>query len=229
MIGIIGAMDEEVNAFINLMDEVTKKQFNNQIFYEGLLHDKAVVVMKSGIGKSLSAMSATLLATHYDLKYVINIGSAGSLRKEIKMLDVVVAQRVAQSDFDLTAFGYKKGFDQSRYSFECDLQLVNTLENLKIANVKVGDITSSDTFVNSVSLANNILNDYPTALCADMEAASIGMVLDTLNIPFIIVRSISDNVVDSENNTMDFDTYLKSASVNSAKITSELIKAVNYK
>lgn len=227
MIGIIGAMDEEVNAFISLMDEFTKNEFKNHIFYEGTVHNKAVVVMKSGIGKSLSAMSATILATQYDLDYVINIGSAGSLRKEIKMLDVVVAQRVAQSDFDLTAFGYAKGFDQNRYSFECDLNLVNTLESLNLENVKVGDITSSDTFINSVDLANNILNDYPTALCADMEAASIGMVLDALNIPFIIVRSISDNVVASENNTIDFDTYLIQASSNSAKITSELIKAVN--
>ncbi|NLY62771.1 MAG: 5'-methylthioadenosine/adenosylhomocysteine nucleosidase [Erysipelothrix sp.] len=226
MIGIIGAMDQEVNEFLKLMLDVKEESHNGQTFYLGKLEDQAVVLSKSGVGKSLAAMSATLMVSNYNPALIINIGSAGALHKEFNVFDVIVAQRVAVADFDLTAFGYEKGFNQKRYSFECNLNLVDKLEALKIDNVYVGDMVSSDTFINSESLVNNILANYPTALCADMEAGSIAMVLDHLQIPFIVIRSISDNVLASTDNKVDFEEYLVEASYNSARVCQELIKSL---
>lgn len=226
MIGIIGAMDQEVAEILKLMDKVSEETYNHQKFYLGQIFNQAVVLSKSGVGKSLAAMSASLMVANYQPSLIINVGSAGALHKKFKVFDVIVAQRVAVSDFDLTAFGYKKGFLEKRYSFECDLNLVDKLEKLSLDNVYIGDMVSSDRFINSEDLVADILSDYPTALCADMEAGSIAMVLDNLKIPFIVIRSISDNILNADDNKLDFEKYLTQASLASANITEQLIKSL---
>ena len=197
MIGIIGAMSEEVMAIKALMDNIEIKNINNLEFIIGTIDNKDVVLAKSGIGKTLSAMTTTVLVSNYPIKQVINVGSAGGLSPSLEVLDVVVSNRVAQADFDLTAFGYGRDFLEKRLSF-----------------------------ISKVEQRDALLSNFKSALCADMEAGSIAMVLDHFKIPFIVIRSISDVVGSGKDNALEFSEYLIHASKNSAKITNELIKVL---
>ncbi|NLC54604.1 MAG: 5'-methylthioadenosine/adenosylhomocysteine nucleosidase [Erysipelothrix sp.] len=223
MIAIIGAMSEEVLEIRNLMTKVVSKTISKIIFYEGLIQDKKVVLVQSGIGKTLSALSTTVLVLNYEVDFVINVGSAGGITSDLKPLDVIVSERVAQADFDLTAFGYKKDFSEQRLAFYADNNLVHKMKSLNLPGVIYGDIVSSDTFISKQSQVNTIIENFPTALCADMEAGSIAMTLAHFNIPFIVIRSISDVVGSQKDNALEFQEYLALASKNSAKITKELI------
>lgn len=226
MIGIIGAMSEEVMAIKALMDNIEIKKINNLEFIIGTIDSKDVVLAKSGIGKTLSAMTTTVLVSNFDLDFVINVGSAGGLDKSLKVLDVIVSNRVAQADFDLTAFGYGRDFLEKRLAFQADKDLVDKLLSLNLESVIFGDIVSSDTFISKIDQRDALLANFKSALCADMEAGSIAMVLDHFKIPFIVIRSISDVVGSDKDNALEFSEYLVHASKNSAKITKELIKAL---
>ncbi len=223
MIAIIGAMSEEVSALKELIVNLEEKVINNFTYYVGDIANKKVVLTQSGVGKTLSAMTTTALLMNFEVSKVINIGSAGSLVERLNIGDVIIGERVAVSDFNLSAFGYKQGFSENRYTFYADNQLLETAKKINIDHVYLGDMVSSDTFINNQDLVNNILVNYDSALCADMEAGSIAMVLNEFNIPFIVIRSISDNVVKSSDNKLDFEAYLQVASKNSAKITHDLI------
>lgn len=226
MIGIIGAMSEEVLAIKTLIKNITTKKLFNLEFYLGQIENKDVVLVQSGIGKTLSALTTTILVTNFNVDKIINVGTAGGLSDKVKTLDVIVSNRVAQSDFDLTAFGYLRSFNEPRLTFSANSELVSQVENLKLDNVIFGDIVSSDAFISSKSQADKLLEFFPTALCADMEAGSIAMVLDHFKIPFIVIRSISDVVGSDLGNAMEFSEYLPLASKNSAKITQSLIKSL---
>lgn len=226
MIGIIGAMEEEVLELKLIIENMRTEVKGPFTYYTGYISNQPVVLVQSGVGKSLAAMSATALVINYPVSKVINIGSAGSLDKELNIGDVIVSNYIALSDFDLTAFGYEKGFNQARYSFKANAELIDLAKKINIEHVHFGNMVSSDSFIHQAEQVENILNDYAGALCADMEAGSIAMVLDKLNIPFIVIRSISDNVMDSSDNKVDFETYLKTASKNSANITKQLISSM---
>ena len=226
MIGIIGAMSEEVMAIKALMDNIEIKKINNLEFIVGTIDNKDVVLAKSGIGKTLSAMTTTVLVSNYPIKQVINVGSAGGLSPSLEVLDVIVSNRVAQADFDLTAFGYGRDFLEKRLSFQADKDLVDKLLALNLDKVIFGDIVSNDTFISKVEQRDALLSNFKSALCADMEAGSIAMVLDHFKIPFIVIRSISDVVGSDKDNALEFSEYLVHASKNSAKITKELIKVL---
>lgn len=226
MIGIIGAMEEEVLEIKELMDAVIEDNLFDVKIYRGKIANKEVVLAQSGIGKTLSAMTTTLLVSNYDIDLVINVGTAGGLSSNLKTLDVVVSNYVAQADFDLTAFGYKQDFSENRLSFKSSEILVNKLKALNLDNVYFGNIVSGDTFISTQIQAKKILDSFDSALCADMEAGSIAMTLDHFNIPFVVVRSISDVVGSSSENAIEFKQYLKLASKNSAKITEALINSL---
>ena len=224
MVGIIGAMEEEISAIKQLMTDIKVIEIASLTFFKGKIENKNVVLAKSGIGKTLSALTTTILVSNFDLDFVINVGTAGGIKEEINPLDVIVSKRVAQSDFDLTEFGYKQNFDEKRISFNADENLIEQLRTLNLDNVIFGDIVSSDTFISNQDQVNKILNNFPSALCADMEAGSIAMTLDHFKIPFIVIRSISDVVGSDINNAIAFKEYLKIASKRSANITKQLIK-----
>lgn len=226
MIGIIGAMSEEVMAIKALMDNIEIQHKCNLEFIVGSIDNKEVVLAKSGIGKTLSAMTTTVLVSNFPIKQVINVGSAGGLKSSLKVLDVIVSNQVAQADFDLTAFGYGRDFSEKRLAFKADKALVDKVLALNLEGVVYGDIVSSDTFISTVSQKEALLANFNSALCADMEAGSIAMVLEHFHIPFIVIRSISDVVGSDKDNALEFSEYLVFASKNSAKITKELIKVL---
>lgn len=227
MIGIIGAMKEEVDALLSKAELLNKKTILDSVFYEGKINDKDVVILLGGIGKVNAAVCTTLLLTNYDIEYVINIGSAGGLKENENVGDVVISSYVVYHDLDLTSFGRELGELPAMPRFiPADKQLITKAQNiLKRLNVRenIGLIVSGDQFVSSKKQVDLIKKNFPEAMCAEMEAAAVGHVCYKFKIPFIITRSLSD-IFGKGESSMQFDEYLKIASENSAKLCVELIK-----
>lgn len=227
MIGIIGAMKEEVDALL------AKAQINNiskqldYTFYEGTIGQKEVVILQGGIGKVNTAICVTLLLTRYEIEYVINIGSAGGLQSDENVGDVVISSHVAYHDLDLSAFGRKIGeLPDMPYMIPADKNLIQRAKNiLNKLNIRqnIGLIVSGDQFVGTQQQVDIIKNHFPDALCSEMEAAAVGHVCYQFHTPFIITRSLSD-VFGKGNSSVQFDEYLKIASENSAQLCVELIQ-----
>ena len=201
MIGIIGAMEEEVKALLDKTEDIHENKILDCVFYEGKIDNKQVVILQGGIGKVNSAICVTLLLTNYDIDYVINIGSAfGRPMGELPELPVFIP-----ADENLV----NKAKDI--------LHKMNIHEN-------VGLIVSGDQFIAQEGQVSKIKKDFPNALCSEMEASAIGHTCYKFGVPFIITRSLSD-VYGHGESSMQFDEYLKIASENSAKLCVELVKA----
>lgn len=228
MIGIIGAMEEEVKALLNKTEDIHENKILDCLFYEGKIADKEVVILQGGIGKVNSAICVTLLLTNYNIDYVINIGSAGGLKDSQNVGDVVISSHVAYHDVDLSAFGRPMGqLPDIPTLIPANENLINKSKAiLQKMDVKenVGLIVSGDQFISREEQVSKIKKDFPMALCSEMEAASVGHTCYKFKVPFIITRSLSD-VYGHGESSMQFDEYLKIASENSAKLCVELVKA----
>jgi len=218
MIAIIGAMDEEVNALLHLMKDVRVESIGNVNFYHGTLNSKEVVLFKSGIGLSMAAMSTSICLSHYAIDGVINIGTAGGLKDNQNVLDIVVSDKITYHDFDISPFGNTRDFSSNnRYVFHSNQFYVNKFNELnKDERVWIGPLVSGNQFIHNQSQITEIINHFPEALAVEMEGASIAHVCSEFNTPFIVIRSISD-LVNNPKNEMTFDEYLHKASDRSAK------------
>ena len=231
MIGIIGAMAEEVNAVLQYVEikEVYKKL--NYTFHVGTMSNHEVVVLQGGIGKVNTGIALTNLFEKYPIDFVINVGSAGGLDKAKESVgDVVIGEKIAYHDVNCTDFGYAPGQmpgNKSCYLYS-DPKLIaiakNALEALNLP-VHSGLIASGDSFIAHKEQVEPILKLFPDALCSEMEAMAVAQVCDVYAIPFIITRSLSD-VFEKGDSGIQFDTYLQKASTNSALMAKALVE--NY-
>ncbi|WP_416325328.1 5'-methylthioadenosine/adenosylhomocysteine nucleosidase [[Eubacterium] hominis] len=222
MIGIIAAMDLEVEAIIQ-QAEVIKKEIHGITFYEGTLAKQNVIIMKSGVGKGNAAMSTTILNEHYALEAIINIGTAGGLKPEEQILDAVLSERVVQHDFDTSAVDGDEGIGMY---FDADVALLQVckevLEGLKV-KVHQGLVASGDQFIAGEEKLKQLMQKFPEAMCAEMEAGAIAQVCTHYHIPFVILRSLSD-VACHKDSHMDFIEYAKHASERSAQFCFEFMR-----
>lgn len=222
MIGIIGAMSIEVEAVKKLMKHVQEVQFQGTTFYQGTLHDKEVVLMLSGVGKGNASMNTTMLCMRYPITTIINIGTAGGLLAEQKVLDIVISDDVIQHDYDTS---FLDGIEGIGLHFKANQELV-TLAKSTLAQeevqVFVGNIVSGDQFIADRSQIDAIKKNFPMAMCAEMEAGAIAQVASRFQLPFIVLRSLSD-VALNEDSHLDFMEYAKAASVRSAKFCFDFV------
>jgi len=229
MIGIIGAMEEEVNEILKFLDVKQKQDHQGYLFYEGIMNEHDVVLLQGGIGKVNASIATTLMMIHYDIDYVINIGSAGGLHTYQNVGDVVISNAVAHHDVDVTAFGREIGEvpGMPRYFHPNDELLIKMKEILEKNHIPshVGLIVSGDQFISQTNQVSAIQNHFPNAMCADMEAASIAQVCHVFDKKFIITRSLSD-IYDKGDNSIQFDEYLKKASQSSAQMCYELVSVL---
>ncbi len=228
MIGIIGAMEEEVAAIKEYMNIIDTKTILDCTFYQGTIENKEIVLLQGGIGKVNAAICTTLLLTNYKIDFVINIGSAGGLCLNQEVGDIVISDEVCQYDFDVTAFanrvlGEVPGLPPK---IKADQELIDkakkVLENLKL-NCEVGLIVSGDKFVADKNIVDYIKNNFAEAKCCEMEAAAVGQTCYKFNTRFIIARSLSD-VFNKGDSTVQFDEYLNKAAKASALMCVALIK-----
>jgi adenosylhomocysteine nucleosidase len=223
-IGIIGAMDIEVNGIVASMSDTTIEEISGIKYYSGTLFGKSVVVAKCGIGKVFAAICSQTMILKYKPCVIINTGVAGSLSKELNILDVTVASKVVQHDMDTSAIGDPKGLISgiNVIYFETDSKVTDKLEESAIlsgCNTKVGIIASGDKFM-SVATEKEAIKDEFKAIACEMEGASIGHVCFVNNTPFGVIRAISD----SEGAEMDYMTFAEKAAENSIKITKKFVE-----
>lgn len=226
MIGIIGAMDEEVTSLKDIMDSFEEKQIHQVRFYVGKCQGKDIVLMQSGVGKVNAAYSTTILMEHFEIDTLINIGTAGGLDLSENVGDVVIASSVKHHDADCIAFNYEYGqVPGMPAAFICDKHLMDVtnqvLDELGI-NHHTGLIVSGDQFVARSEQVEHIKKHFPEAIATEMEAAAISQIAHIYQVPFIILRSLSD-VFGKGDSDIQFDTYIALASANSAKLAKKVV------
>ncbi|MBO0469780.1 5'-methylthioadenosine/adenosylhomocysteine nucleosidase [Enterococcus sp. DIV0242_7C1] len=225
-IGIIGAMDQEVKILKEKLSDTRSWERAGALFVSGSLGRHEVIVVRSGIGKVLSAVTTTLLIHQYGVNMVINTGSAGGIGSGLKVGDVVISDKLAYFDVDVTGFGYAPGqLPGMPLYYECSEYL--KLEMKKAAektgmSVRHGLIVTGDSFVNDKVKVQKILQDFPEALACEMEGASIAQAAAQFKIPFLVVRAISDTADHEASQT--FDEFIEEAGEKSAQMVIHFVE-----
>ncbi len=229
VIGIIGAMSEELEILLKEMSLEKKDIKAKMEFNYGTLWGKKVVAVVCGIGKVNAAVCAQILASEYKVDKVINVGIAGGIGENIRPGDLVIADSLVQHDMDATAFGDKRGQIPrlDTFDFKSDTKLVELAYNCsKESNEHksfVGRIATGDEFVASVDKIR-FLNKEFNAIACEMEGGSIAHVCYLNSIPFVVIRSISDNANTGAH--MDFDKFKDIAVKNSTNILKNMLKLI---
>lgn len=228
-IGIIGAMAEEIRLLRQEMTDSKEWTEAGATFISGTLKGSEVVVVQSGIGKVLAALTTTLLISHYKVDAVINTGSAGGIGEGLAIGDVVLSNKLAYYDADVTAFGYAMGqMAGMPLYYEADTVLIEKAEvaakknNLK---TRTGLIVSGDTFVDSQEKIKEIKSYFPEVLANEMEGAAIAHVAHQYKVPFVVIRAMSD--VGDENASVNFDDFILEAGRHSAEMVMALVEELN--
>ena len=227
-IALIGAMPPEISLLEENLQNLRSEHMADFDIYCGEYAGKNVVLALSGIGKVNAALSTALVLQHRP-DFVINTGSAGGLGSGLKVGDVVIGTQTAHHDVDVTAFGYAIGHvPRMPARFESDPALCAAAEKaaaaFEHAAVHRGLIVSGDQFVHSSESVAEVRRHFPDAQAVEMEAAAIAQSCHRFGVPFVVVRAISD-LADEEADT-SFETFLKTASVHSAKMVLQLIEAL---
>ena len=230
--GIIGAMEPEVailKAKLSNSKKITHAGYN---FYQGQIDNSEVVIVQSGIGKVAAALATAILIDKFQPDYVINTGSAGGFDPSLKVGDIIVSSEVRYHDVDLTAFGYEIGqLPANPAAFIPHSTLVTAaqigIEQLDNINAILGLITTGDTFMTKEADIAKARDNFPAMAAVEMEGAAIAQTCHQFEVPFVVVRSLSD-IAGVESPT-SFEEYLETASVNSSQLVINILNALKDK
>lgn len=227
MLGIIGAMDEEVARLKEMISGLHIVQRAGMEFYKGQIHEKNVVVVKCGVGKVNAAMCTQAMIDLFSVDAIINTGIAGSLDAGIDIGDIVLATDTVEHDMDVAALGYEPGVipDTETSVFATDMELLDIAQvAAKVAKLDVkvftGRVVSGDQFISSREKKEWLVSKFG-GRCAEMEGASIGHVAALNRVPYLVVRAISDKADDSAQ--MDYPAFAAKAIENSVRLMTEII------
>lgn len=225
--GIIAAMKEEMQEIKKIMQEIEEIKIKELIFFKGKINNNIIILVEAGIGKVNAARVTQLMIDKFKIEKIINVGSAGSANNELKIGDIVIGKRLVQHDFDITAFGHPKGFITNIGQYvESDSELISKMEQtiLKLSQnefkIKIGTIASGDIFCTEPKMKEKIRTKF-NADAIEMEGAAIAQVCKLNEIPFIVIRSISDNP--DGKNEITFDQFLEKASKRCAEIINKFL------
>lgn len=228
MIGIIGAMEEEVEEIVAGMTIEKEEMKAKMLFRSGKLEGKDVVIVISGIGKVNAAACTQILADDFHVDCIVNTGIAGSLKSEINIADVVISEDVMHHDMDTTFFGYALGEvpRMGTVSFKADEKLVELAKKsiqraVPEIGVYVGRILSGDHFIAGKEVKDQLIENFQ-GYCTEMEGAAIAQTAFLNEIPFVIIRAISDKADDSI--SMEYLEFEKKASEHSVKFIKEFVR-----
>lgn len=222
-------MQEEMQEIRKIMDNIQEKSIHGLVIYEGEINGLKLILTQSGVGKVNAARTTQILIDYYLIKCMINVGSAGGVQENLKIGDIVIGESLLQHDFDITAFGHPKGYITNLgINFKSDKEWIKkaqqaikkVVEQEKEVNVVTGIIASGDIFCTNVEMKNKINSKF-NAICVEMEGAAIAQVCTLNQIPFLIIRSISD--VPNGNNQIDFAIFLEQASKRCAQFIKQML------
>ena len=229
-IGIIGAMDLEVEALKGKMVIRRRVEKASMEFLEGKLNNTEVVIVRSGIGKVNAAICAQILCDCFKVTHIINTGVAGSLKNEINIGDIVVSLDALHHDVDVRVFGYPLGEvpQMGCLAFPSDDRLVQlAVSCCKEVNPDIevyqGRVVSGDQFISDKEVKNRIIENFQ-GFCVEMEGASIAQAAYLNHVPFVIIRAISDKADDSAE--MDFPLFEKEAAARSAALVEHMLPLI---
>lgn len=229
MIGIICAMDEELEEVLKLMKNTKKETCHKFNFFTGTINKMACCAVKCGVGKVNSAICTQTLILIFKPKFILNIGVAGAIRENVNISDVVIGENVIQHDFDVSAFPNRKKGEVcgiNLVKIPCtewlSQQILTSASKIKNISTHKGTILSGDQFINSSEKLFELRKTFGGIAC-EMEAGSIGHVCYYNQIDYAIIRSISDKA--NQKSHIDFNSFIKSSSKNSAAILEEFIKS----
>ena len=220
LIGIICAMDIEINAMREAMTDVSVQTFSNIEYIKGKLFGKDTVIAKCGIGKVFAALCAQTMILRYQPDLIINSGVAGTLTSELSVCDVALAGAVVQHDMDTSPLGDPVGLISgiNVVYINSSAEYTEKLETAAKENgikTLVGNIASGDQFIAS-SEKKAYIRDTFGAIACEMEGAAIGQVCYVNGTPFCVLRAISDGGDDDA--SVDYPTFVKLAAENTFKI-----------
>lgn len=220
--GIIGAMEEEVEMLKGEMKNVKTTVLAGMTFCEGILWNHPAVVVRSGIGKVNMAICTQILIDLFHVEALINTGVAGGLYSELSIGDIVLSSEAMQHDMDATGFGYQKGEipRMDTYIFKADEELIKVAkEACETVNSDihcfVGRVVSGDQFIQSSEKKEQLIRDFG-GYCAEMEGASMAQVAFLNQVPFLVIRAISDNADDSAQ--MSYEQFEQQAIIHTMKL-----------
>jgi len=228
-LGIIGAMQVEVETLKAAMENKCTEAIAGMEFCRGVLDGCEVVVVQCGVGKVNAAMCAQILCSHFGVSHLVNTGVAGSLWVELDIGDLVVSRDAMYHDFDCKFVGYTHGQvpGMDVLAFPADEALMEkafaAAEAVNPGHTKIGRVASGDQFVCSSEQKTQIIADTQ-GICTEMEGAAIAQTAYRNGVPFVILRAISDKADNSAE--MDFPTFETIAAHRCAQVVRRLAKAL---
>lgn len=227
-IGIIAAMEEEIRVLAESMIHVHKVEIAGMTFMEGFCKNKEVVIVQSGIGKVNAAIAAVCLLQDFQCEALINTGSAGGIGKGLSIGDVVFSTELSYFDADARVFGYQLGqIPQMPLFYKASLELreaaVEAAHKVGLTT-KEGLIVTGDSFVSGGSVMEDIHTHFPDALVVEMEGAAVAQTSWRFDVPFLIVRAVSDTA--DSNAAISFDAFIIEAGKRSAEMVLELLTSL---
>lgn len=222
IIGIIGAMDVEVDTLKKDMKVKREVQRAGMTFCQGELCGQEAVVVRSGVGKVNAAICTQILIDEFHVTAVVNTGIAGALKAEINIGDLVISTDLVQHDMDATGFGYPLGQipQMEVFSFQADERLSNLAKKAcEEVNPEIqvfqGRIVSGDQFVSDRAVKEKIAGNFD-GYCTEMEGAAIAQAAYLNGVPFVVVRAVSDKA--DESAAMDYPAFERMAVEHSVKL-----------
>lgn len=227
-IGIIAAMEEELKLLVENLEDKSQETVLSNVYYSGRYGEHELVLVQSGVGKVMSAMSVAILVESFKVDAIINTGSAGAVAIGLNVGDVVVADTLVYHDVDLTAFGYDYGqMSMQPLYFHSDKTFVSTFEAVLSKEEmisKVGLIATGDSFIAGQEKIDVIKGHFPQVLAVEMEGAAIAQAAQATGKPFVVVRAMSDTAAHDANIT--FDEFIIEAGKRSAQVLMAFLKAL---
>jgi adenosylhomocysteine nucleosidase len=230
-IGIIGAMEPEVAVLRNRIENLATQTHAGMAFHTGTIDGVDVVVSQSGIGKVAASISTTLLIEKYSPNCIINTGSAGGFDSALNVGDVVIGSQVRHHDVDLTVFGYEMGqcaqMPAAYFPHPQLARIANDAAQSSKQDIKIvqGLIATGDSFMADPAKVEYARSNFPTMQACEMEAAAIAQTCHLFNIPFVVIRSLSD--IAGKQSELSFEEYLVTAAKNSADMVMAMLPLCN--
>ena len=229
VIGIVAAMESEIAAIKEATEIEQTYTVAGLDFCKGTVGEAHVVVVQCGVGKVNAAMATQILIDRFDVDAIINIGCAGSLNDALDIGDFVVSTEVVQHDYDASAIGYEKGeiLYTGKVAFEADEYLISVAcEAIQAAapqrQVVTGRICSGDQFISTDAQKQTIIDSFG-GMCAEMEGAAVGQTASLNEVPFVIIRAMSDK----SNSAEDFTKYVDAVTQEGAEVVLKMLTLIH--
>ncbi|MEA2072185.1 MAG: 5'-methylthioadenosine/adenosylhomocysteine nucleosidase [Campylobacterota bacterium] len=226
-IAIMGAMPEEIAPILEIVGEYKTTEYAGNVYYEATYKDAELVIAHSKIGKVFSTLTASSMIQHFGCSKLLFSGVAGGINPSLKIGDLIVASKLSQHDLDITAFGHPMGFVPGGSVFvEADKDLIALSKEVALELGKTvieGVIATGDQFVHNEAVKDEIVKNF-NADALEMEGGGVAVVCDALDIPFFILRAISDTA--DTDASFSFDEFMESSAIISAEFVMKMVNSI---